>query len=175
VPTTPEAGEPWVVGRRHAPYGFEASGEGKIPYNALPVQVQRFAYRTFSNEPELEYAKFERRVAKQFIGSAQELAAARDLLELQRLWSLDSDWYWASPLLDPEFFRAHAVRLKWPREKLAEYDKNLETLREIAERYSDAPKPSSREMARLAEMVVARWDTLHAVPSTLAAARPAAK
>ena len=46
VATAPEAGEPWVVGKRHRPVRLRSrSAEGKMPYNTLPVRVQRFAYQ----------------------------------------------------------------------------------------------------------------------------------
>src|SRR5262249_20208779 len=36
VATQPEAGDRWGVGKRHAPFGFDATKEGKMPYNLLP-------------------------------------------------------------------------------------------------------------------------------------------
>ena len=68
VPDRPEAGEPWVVGKRHRPFGFDPAAEGKMPYNTLPVRVQRFAYRTFSQTPELEFTEFERQLGEHFFG-----------------------------------------------------------------------------------------------------------
>ena len=129
-----------------------------MPYNTLPVRVQRFAYRTFSQTPDLDFAEFERQLGKHFFGANASPAATADLLELQRIWSYDSDWYWASPLLDPAFFAAHAKRLQWPNEKLAAYERNLTTLRGIATRNAEATNANAREMARLAKTVVDRWD-----------------
>jgi hypothetical protein len=131
----------------------------------LPIRVQRFAYRTFSHTPELNFAEFVRQLGDHFFGPKTSLTATADLLDLQRIWSYDSDWYWASPLLDPEFFAAHAKRLQWPNEKLAEYEKNLKTLSEIAARNAEAPNPNAREMARLAKAIVDRWDAVRTTPS----------
>jgi Hypothetical glycosyl hydrolase 6 len=164
IPDRPEAGEPWVVGKRHRPFGFDPNMEGKMPYNALPIRVQRFAYRTFSHTPELDFAEFERELGKYFFGENASPAATADLLELRRIWSHDSDWYWASPLLDPEFLTLHAKRLQWPNEKLAAYEKNLATLREIAARYAGATNSNAREMGRLAKTVVDRWDAAQTTP-----------
>jgi hypothetical protein len=161
----PEAGEPWVVGKRHRPFGFDPAAEGKMPYNTLPVRVQRFAYRAFSRTPELEFADFERQLGNHFFGPNSSPATTADLLALQRIWSRDSDWYWASPLLDPDFFAEHAKRLQWQADKLSTYDKDLESLREIAARYADATNPNAREMAHLAKSVVDRWDTQQTSPS----------
>ena len=166
VPDMIEAGEPWVVGKRHRPFGFDPLGDGKMPYSTLPVRVQRFAYRTFSHDPDLDFARFERQLGNQFFGSDSPLSTATNLLELQHIWAYDSDWYWASPLLDPEFFTEHSRRLKWPARKIAEYDRNLTSLRQIAARNADAASPAAREMAMLAAMIVERWRNKQQVPST---------
>ena len=167
VATAPEAGEPWVVGKRHQPFGFDATSEGKMPYNALPVRVQRFAYKTFSQDPELDVAKFQERLGEHFFVSDATPAATADLLELQRIWSFDSAWYWPTPLLDPAFFTAHAKRLQWPPEKLAEYDRNLDSLRAIVARNGISANATAREMTRVATMVVDRWDAAAEKPSTI--------
>jgi hypothetical protein len=172
VPDRLEAGEPWVVGKRHHPFGFDPTADGKMPYATLPVRVQRFAYRTFSQTPELEFDRFERKVGEHLFGKDASLAATTDLLELQRIWSYDSDWYWASPLLDPAFFAAHAERLKWSDDKLAAYEKSLTSLREIAARNANAANPNAREMARLAKTVADRWDAAQTSPERLEKAKP---
>jgi putative glycosyl hydrolase-like family 6 (GHL6) protein len=165
IPDRPEAGEPWVVGKRHLPFGFDPTAEGKMPYNMLPVRVQRFAYRAFSQNPELKYSDFERQLGEHFFGAESSPAAAADLLELQRIWSYDGDWYWSSPLLDPDFFTAHAKRLRWPNGKLATYEKDLSTLRKIAAQNVHATNENTKEMARLAKTVVDRWDAVKSTPS----------
>jgi hypothetical protein len=165
IPDRPESGEPWVVGKRHRPFGFDPSADGKMPYNTLPVRVQRFAYHTFSHTPELEFADFERQLGEHFSGEKASSAATADLLEMQRIWSYDSDWYWASPLLDPAFFVAHARRLNWSKEKLAAHEKNLTSLRDIAARNARATNSNAPEMARLANSVVDQWDAAQSTPS----------
>jgi hypothetical protein len=167
VPDRPEADEPWVVGKRHRPFGFDPLAEGKMPYNTLPVRVQRFAYRTFSNDPDLDYQEFERQLGRHFFGKHSSPAMIADLLELERIWTFESDWYWASPLLDPEFFIEHARRLKWPTDKLKQYDRNLVFLRLISARYADTENPTASEMARLGKMIVDRWDEKQLSPTTL--------
>ena len=83
--------------------------------------------------------------------------AIADLLELQRIWNLEADWYWASPLLDPAFFRQRAKRLNWPDEKLRVYQRHLERAREIAACYRDSANSTAKEMARLAGEIVEAW------------------
>jgi hypothetical protein len=163
----PEAGELWVAGKRHRPFGFDPLGEGRMPYNTLPVRVQRFAYRTFSHEPELEFSEFQRRLGENFFGTDQSSAEIADLLELQRIWAFESDWYWASPLLDPELFAARVQRLKLPPEKLTQYDRNLASLREIAARYNAAANSTAHEMARLSAVIVGRWEAKQMTPSNV--------
>ncbi len=152
-----EGGEAWLVGKRMKPFGLDALAEGKMPYDALLVRVQRFAVREFSQNPDLDLGEFERRLGKHIFGASAATEAAKDLLELQRIWNFERDWYWASPLLDPEFFAQRARRLKWPKEKLSEYDRNLEQLKTFAEKYKNSENAAEKEMARLSQIIVERW------------------
>jgi hypothetical protein len=131
--------------------------DGRMPYRALLARVQRFAFREFSHDPALDFAQFQRDLSKYIFGDAASPNAATDLLELQRIFTFESDWYWPSPLLDPEFFSARAKRLNWNSQKRADYRRNLDALRTIAQRYRSSTNSQAREMARLAEAVVARW------------------
>jgi hypothetical protein len=151
-----EGQEPWVVGKRMKPFGLDALGEGKMPFKNLLVRVQRLAFREFSKEPSLAKEEFERRLGIEVFGG-EKTDSVKDLLELQRIWNFERDWYWASPLLEPEFFEQRARRLKWPMEKLREYDRNLETLKGIAKRYEGATNSAEKELSRLAGLVVERW------------------
>src|ERR1043166_4112693 len=157
VATRPEGGESWVIGKRMRPFGLDALGEGRMPYGALVPRVQRFAFREFSQDPELNFQEFQRHLGRQILEADVSSQAVADLLELQRIWTHESDWYWPSPLLEPEFFRHRAQRLKWSQDKLADYNRNLEHLRGIATRHADAVQPGRREMGRLADMIVKRW------------------
>jgi hypothetical protein len=164
VPTHSEGGENSIVGKRMRPFGFDAEHEGKMPYDELIPRIQRFAVREYSEEPEMDSARFEQKLSLHFFGRSDASQAVRDLLQLQRIWAFESDWYWASPLLNPELLRTRSVRLKWAREKLQAYDKNLGQLRQIADRYRDSEHSTEREMRRLATEVVNRWGTQ--LPST---------
>lgn len=157
VATRPEGQESYVVGKRMRPFGADAEGEGKMPYAGLIPRVHRFAVREFSQDPDLAFPEFEQRLAQEVFGRRDSNEAVRDLLELQRIWAFESDWYWASPLLNPEHFRERATRLKWPKEKLGLYDRHLVRLREIAKRYAGSDNTGEREMGRMAGEVVKRW------------------
>jgi hypothetical protein len=153
-----EGGEPYFIGRRRRPLGLDPEEEGKMPYDQLLPRVQRFAFREFSHQPDLSMAAFQQRMGEAFFPNEKNAQrSVADLLELQRLWNFDADWYWSSPLLDPKFFRARAQRLKWPVEKIEIYQRHFAHLREIADRYAAPTDPVRREMARLARTVIVGW------------------
>ena len=128
-----------------------------MPYDQLLPRLQRFAVREFSKLPGLPLTSFERRLTESFFRNNASPQAVTDLLELQRIWNFESDWYWSSPLLDPGFFKQRAKRLNWPAEKLAVYQHHFERLREIAGRYKSSENPVEMEMARLAQEVIKAW------------------
>jgi hypothetical protein len=154
-----EGGEPWLVGKRRKPWGLEVSGEGKMPYRNLMARVSRFAVSKFSQNPQLDFREFEKEMGRHFFGSPEKTQAVADLLAMQRIWTHDTDWYFSSPLLDPEFFRARANRLKWSQKKLEDYDKALEQLAHISKSYRESTNPVELEMALLAQAVVNTWAT----------------
>jgi hypothetical protein len=158
VATRPERGEPYFVGQRRRPLGLDGEKEGRMPYDQLLPRVQRFAVREYSRQPDLPPATFQQRLAESFApGEKLSPETVADLLELQRIWNFESDWYWPSPLLDPAFFRQRAKRLNWPAEKLRVYPGHLDRLREIASRHGDSASPVGKEMARLAQEIVKAW------------------
>ncbi len=158
VATRPEGAEPYFVGQRRRPLGLDPEKEGRMPYDQLLPRVQRFAVREFSREPKLTWAAFQKRLSDSFFPNEKDAAKiAADLLELQRIWNFEADWYWSSPLLDPKFFRQRAKRLHWPAEKLGVYQRHLDRLREMAIRYGESSSPEGKEMARLAQEIVKAW------------------
>jgi hypothetical protein len=136
---------------------MDTLGAGRMPYDALLPRVQRFAFREFSQNPDLEFSEFQKRLAFHFFGSNSATESTQDLLELQRIYNFESEWYWPSPLLDPEFFRQRAARLNWSEEKRAEYARNLAALKRIALRYQGSRNTTELEMARLARDVQEKW------------------
>ena len=63
VPTHVEEGRPDLVGRRQVPFGFGWLDPAAMPYNELPVRVNRIAYREFSKDPSVPYEEFNGRLA----------------------------------------------------------------------------------------------------------------
>lgn len=158
--THAEGGEPGLVGTRQKPLGLDPAGAGKMPYDDLLPRVQRFAFREFSANPQLAFPEFERRLAQEFFADAAS-TAARDLLDLQRIWNFECDWYWRSPLLDPVFLQRRAAAQRWPAERLRAYDENLKRLKEISAASTAVNPPAAQEMRRLAAEIAARWgDTI---------------
>lgn len=157
--TRPEGGEPSLVGTRQQPLGLDPSGAGKMPYDQLLPRVQRLAYHEFSRQPNLPFAEFEQRVAQEFFQDATRLTEARELLDLQKIWNFECDWYWRSPLLDPSFLQRRAQAQSWPPERLQAYDVYLERLQEIGRTRTDNEPPAAQEMRRLAKEITNRWGT----------------
>ena len=152
-----DGGEPALLGKRLRPFGLDPMGEGRMPYRSLLARVQRFAVSEFSHDPALSWEEWMRRFGRHFFGPDARPEAVADLLELQRIWTHESDWYWSSPLTDPELFRVRAKRLGWTPEKLAGYAANLTRVKEIAARYAKSENATEREMGRLAKLISDRW------------------
>jgi len=152
-----EGGEPGQVGIRRRAFARDTLADGRMPYRALLARTQRFAFREFSRDPALDLAQFQRDLGKYIFGDAASSGATADLLELQRIFTFESDWYWPSPLLDPEFFLARAKRLNWDLRKRAEYRQNFDTLKTLARKYHSSTNSQEREMSHLSEEVVTRW------------------
>jgi hypothetical protein len=76
---------------------------------------------------------------------------------LQRIFVFESDWYWPTPLWEPEFFERRAKERKWDEAKLKDYGRSLDRLREIADRCGGSTNAGEAEMGRIAREVIARW------------------
>jgi hypothetical protein len=152
-----EGGEPGHIGIRRKAFAMDTLGEGRMPYRSLLARVQRFAFREFSHDPELSMREFQQRLGKHIFGDNAAPQTTEDLLEVQRIYTFESDWYWSSPLVDPEFFAGRSKRLNWPKEKLEIYAENLKRLRAIAVRHQNSKDAAEKELARLAQRVVDAW------------------
>lgn len=155
--TRPESGEAFFNGMRRRPFGLDPESEGRMPYAAPHVLTQRLAAREFARNPDLSLESFKQFLSKEVFRQNATPRAAEDLLEFQRIWNHEAEWYWSSPLLEPAFFRHRAKRFNWSPEKLAAYRQNLDRLREIAANGASSGDPLERETARLARMIVERW------------------
>ena len=127
--------------------------------------MQRFAYRTFSQEPDIDYDGFKRQLGEHFFGSSAVNAEVADF------WTCNEFGRSTATGTGPRRFYiltsspSTLSAANWSTEKLAVYDHNLATLHEIASRNTNSANPTAQEMSRLAKMVVARWDKSQAIPS----------
>jgi hypothetical protein len=151
VTTHAEGGDPAEVGKRRRAFGMDTLGEGRMPYRSLLARIPRAAFREFSQNPDLTFPEFERRLAKDVFKDADS-PAVKDLLELQRIFTFQSDWYWPTPLWEPELYERRKGQLN-----AADYQKNFARLKEIAREYNAAASAAEKEMAKIAADVIARW------------------
>lgn len=157
IATRPEEGQTYLVGKRQVPLGFGWLRPDQLPYDELPMRVNRVAYRQFSRDPYLDLSVFRERLARILFGSAASLQMIDDALELQRVFSLERSWSQASPLASPDRVRAMKARGQLTPEKAAEYRQLLKSVREIAARYSDATPPTAQQMRHIAQWLLDQW------------------
>lgn len=160
VLTRDEFGASHLVGKRLSPLGFEWLENPGRPLSVLPARVQRFAFREYSQQPDLSEDEFHRRAGNYFFG-APAADKVQDLLFLQRCVNLDRDWASSSPLVNPELYRLKSTREKWPESRKADYRKAVKSLGEIATRYRDSKSAVEREMHQIATFITSRWKDYH--------------
>ena len=77
-------------------FSFDEAGE-PIPYDELPLRVNRIAYRAFSRDPDLSFEEFEKRLGREVFGAGATPQAVEDLLELQAAFARERTWSQPSP------------------------------------------------------------------------------
>jgi hypothetical protein len=143
---------------RQKPFHFDWLRDGEMPLNELLVRVNRLAYRDYTANPGLSDDAFLQNLGKHIFGESATAQTVDDLLFLQGCWLSGADWFKPTLLLRPSELKQQAKREKWPPEKLESYSRRIDRLRAIAERYQPSSDPNEREMARIAGVVVAKWD-----------------
>jgi hypothetical protein len=157
VSSEADDGQQWLKGKRQVPMGFGWLKIGESPYDELPMRVNRIAYREFSRDPDLPYARYKEDLGREIFGASATPQAVDDLLELQAAFAAERRWTQASPLVTPERVRALVERGTLTPEKQASYRAAVERLRSIAERHRDAQSSGERELRRIAQWVVDQW------------------
>jgi hypothetical protein len=153
VPTEPEDGQPYLVGKRLAPFGFGWLKPGEPPWDELPLRVNRIAYREFTRNPDLAEAEFRAALGRDLFGPAATPEMVEDASTLQRLLATGRTWAQAALVASPE--RVKAGRLTAAQR--AEVRGALEQLRTIERRYRDRPGLIA-ELHRIAAWIVDQWD-----------------
>ena len=158
VATVAEEGQAWLKGRRQVPLGFGWLEPGDPPYDELPMRVNRIAYREFSHNPDLPFEQYKDILGREVFGEATTPQAVDDLLTLQGVFATERTWCQPSPLTCPQRVRAMRDRGDLTPEKRAGYRNMLAQIREIDRRYQKPKSKGEREMHRIAQWVVDRWE-----------------
>jgi hypothetical protein len=153
----PEGNEQYLIGSRLKPFGFAWLPDGKNPYGELLVRVNRFAYREFTHNPELDYNSFRSILGKEIFGRETESAAVDDLLFLQQAFFKDHTWFSASPVVSPDILRGRLETGTISFEQMKVYRDNLDRIRAIATRYASANGDAKVELKTIAEAVLQNW------------------
>ncbi len=158
VPTHPEDGQPWLVGRRQIPFGFGWVKGGRSPYRELPLRVVRLACREYWKNPDLPPEDFKRLLGREIFGGGDASVAVEDALSLVRVFGTERNWSTPAPLTSPGLVRARAEQGRLQPEQQAAYRASLEEVRRITERYRGATNGGACELHRIASWLVRQWE-----------------
>ena len=142
---------------RQKPFHFPWLRDGEMPLNELLIRVNRIAYREYTRDPGLNDKDFRDVLGKEIFATTTG-QKVNDLLFLQDCWFTGADWFTSAPLLRPAELKRRAQAENWPGEKLQPFLGRVERLRDFAARYQNADGPAEREMARIAGLIVQKWD-----------------
>jgi hypothetical protein len=145
---------------RQKPFHFEWLRDGEMPLNELLVRVNRVAYREYTKNPGLSEGTFREALGKEIFRGRACKRNVGDLLFLQDCWFDGADWFTPALFLRPTELKRRAEREQWSSEKMQSYLARVERLREVAKRYGNSELPPEREMARIASLIVRKWDDL---------------
>jgi len=157
VPTHPEEGQKYLVGRRQVPLGFGWLKPDQHPYRELPLRVNRIAYREFSRQPDLAFDEFKQVLAGEIFGDRATPQAVNDLLEIQKVFARERSWSQASPLVSPDRVRAMKDGGTLKESKIVEYRAALDRVRQIEANYRGAIQPAEKELHRIARWMCDLW------------------
>jgi hypothetical protein len=80
------------------PLGFGWLPPEEPPYDELPMRVQRIAYREFSRNPDLPFARYKEILGRAIFGAGSTPQAVEDLLTVQAAFARERTWCQPSPL-----------------------------------------------------------------------------
>lgn len=156
VVTEPEEGQRYLVGRRQVPFGYGWLPEGRMPYDEVPIRINRIAYHACTRDPDLGDAEFEAILGRELFGAAAQPEALDDALFLQRVFQADRTWSQVAPLADPTRVRRWASEGRLTLERRRSLADNLDRVRRIAETYRHAGKPCAG-LYRAAAWISDQW------------------
>ena len=156
--TEAEEGQTWLKGRRQIPLGFGWLAPGDPPYDALPMRVNRVAYREFSRDPDLSFDRFREILGRNLFGTSATAQDTTDALELQAAFNTGRTWCQSSPLTSPDRVRAMMDQGRWTPEARAATRDTLGRIRLLARRYAEPRSDGEREMQEIARWILDLWD-----------------
>jgi hypothetical protein len=156
VTTEPEEGQPYLVGTRQKPFGLGWLKDGEMPFNELPVRVNRTAYREFSRNPEMSDGEFCVVLGKTLFGERATPEAIDDALALEELVMSQRTWSQAAPLANPERVRSLVAAGSLSAEVRSRLRADLKHVREIEGRSRGKGEPLD-DLHSVAEWVSDQW------------------
>jgi hypothetical protein len=156
IPTEAEEGKRYLVGKRQAPFGFAWLKEGEMPYNELPVRVNRIAFRAYTMNPDLSDAEFRRQLGAELFGADSNADAVNDALALQEILSAERTWRQPAPIISRERVKDMQATGELRDGKRAEYRATLDRVREMAKRY-ETKHGAQGEIYRIAKWIDSQW------------------
>ena len=157
IATVPEEGQAWLKGRRQVPLGFGWLEPGEPPYGALPMRVNRIAYREFSRNPDLPFERYKEVLGREVFGASSKPEAVDELLMLQAVFATERTWCQPSPLVSTERVRAMKAEGTLTPRKRADYRADLDRLRGIKRQHQEPKSDAEKELHRIAGRVLDRW------------------
>ena len=163
-PMSCPAGPPDNPGPLLKPFHFEWLKDGQMPLNELPIRVNRIAYREYTRHPDLKDEQFREALGREIFGTNSSTQKIRDLLDLQESWFAEADWFTPGIYVAPQRLKDRATREKWSLDRLKPYRQRVELLRAMAQRYSRSSHAAEREIRRIADLLVKKWDAAFGEP-----------
>lgn len=146
-----------LVGKRQVPFGFGWLKPGEMPFDELPVRVNRIAFREFSRDPELPFEEFKARLGRDVFGPGFDASWVHDLLLLNRVFFNGRTWRQPAPLASPARVRFDAAARRVTPAVLAEHRATLRRVGEVADRHADAAHPARRDIHRISTWLLDQW------------------
>src|SRR6185503_8385144 len=116
------------------------------------------AYREYTKNPALSEGALRDAIGKEIFGESASDRNIGDLLFLQDCWFNGADWFTPALFLRPPELKRRAEREKWSSDKVEGYLARVERLRQMAKQYGESKVASEQEMARIAGLIVQKWD-----------------
>jgi hypothetical protein len=162
VATRVEEGRADLVGKRQVPFGFGWLRSNEMPFDELPVRVNRVAFREFSRDPGLPFDEFKARLGRDVFGPEGDPVWTEDLLLLNRVFFEGRTWRQPAPLASPARVRFDAAAGRVTPEALGVHRATLRRVGEMAVRHADAPHPARRDLHRIGVWLVDQWSGANA-------------